>query len=373
MFVFLPFSHLFLESIGLPGTRKGIKSRIIETILLLTLIAVCVIGISFVATSVFDYDNPKRQSILNILGYYLPFLYSCLSILGVILLCWSTPLGFICIFDIISKNLVKSSFIADVNEDMEVAELEKITIEKRIFQLENNLLFSENEKISKQLTLSQNEFDKNKERIEILRKKSKWKTLYINVCFLIIIILMSFLFSFIILTIFKNIIYILFDFIITKFVFDFDENLNKTDYLFSVPILKTTLEILIIMYFMIASLIGFYSIPFFGKILPKLRSTTMDKLILNCALSLILSSALPVSTKLLGLTSFDLLGYFGDYYWHSKNYIIFIYNVCFLFVIVFFFFGKFRESIIKHFHIFYLVIFQQSDLFSARTSFNKKK
>ncbi len=66
LFVFLPFAHFFVESIGLPGYKKGIKSRIIETSLLLFLIALCVIGISFVISSVFDSDNAKSQSFLSI-------------------------------------------------------------------------------------------------------------------------------------------------------------------------------------------------------------------------------------------------------------------------------------------------------------------
>ena len=72
LFVFLPFSHLFIESIGLPGSRKGIKSRVVETTLLLSLIAFCMIGISFVVTAVFDYDNAKRQSFLSMVDLFYP-------------------------------------------------------------------------------------------------------------------------------------------------------------------------------------------------------------------------------------------------------------------------------------------------------------
>lgn len=65
LFIFLPFAHLFVESIGLPGSKRGIKSRIIETTLLLSLIAVCMIGISFVISAIFDSDNAKSQSFLS--------------------------------------------------------------------------------------------------------------------------------------------------------------------------------------------------------------------------------------------------------------------------------------------------------------------
>ncbi len=65
LFMFLPFAHLFVESIGLPGYKKGIKSRIIETSLLLFLISFCMIGISFIVSAVFDSDNAKSQSFLS--------------------------------------------------------------------------------------------------------------------------------------------------------------------------------------------------------------------------------------------------------------------------------------------------------------------
>ena len=69
LFVFLPFAHVFVESIGLPGYKKGIKSRVIETSLILFLIAFCMIGISFVMSAVFDYDNAKSQSVLSMCTY----------------------------------------------------------------------------------------------------------------------------------------------------------------------------------------------------------------------------------------------------------------------------------------------------------------
>ena len=69
LFMFIPFAHLFVESIGLPGYRKGIKSRVIETSILLCLIAICMLGISYVISAVFDSDNAKSKSFLSGLFY----------------------------------------------------------------------------------------------------------------------------------------------------------------------------------------------------------------------------------------------------------------------------------------------------------------
>ncbi len=80
---------------------------------------------------------------------------------------------------------------------------------------------------------------------------------------------------------------------------------------------------------MIASLVGFYNMPFFRRILPKYKSTPMRKIILNCSIFLIFSSALPVSSKILGLTRFDLLGHFGALHWLANVNLILIYNFAF--------------------------------------------
>ncbi len=52
---------------------------------------------------------------------------------------------------------------------------------------------------------------------------------------------------------------------------------------------------------MSASLVGLYSLPILNKIKPNPHSTPMRRIILNCAIYLIFSSALPVSSKILGI------------------------------------------------------------------------
>jgi hypothetical protein len=55
----------------------------------------------------------------------------------------------------------------------------------------------------------------------------------------------------------------------------------------------------------------------------------MTHLILNCALYVILSSALPLLVKVLGITNFDLLGNFGRIRWLGNYFIIFGVNIVF--------------------------------------------
>ncbi|MEE6471346.1 hypothetical protein FKM82_009246, partial [Ascaphus truei] len=80
---------------------------------------------------------------------------------------------------------------------------------------------------------------------------------------------------------------------------------------------------------MAASVVGFYSSPFFMSLLPQKHDTTMTKIIGNCVSLLVLSSALPVFSRTLGITRFDLLGDFGRFNWLGNFYLIFLYNMLF--------------------------------------------
>uniref|UniRef100_A0A8C9IWC1 Limb development membrane protein 1 n=1 Tax=Piliocolobus tephrosceles TaxID=591936 RepID=A0A8C9IWC1_9PRIM len=66
------------------------------------------------------------------------------------------------------------------------------------------------------------------------------------------------------------------------------------------------LEIILIFYLMVSSVVGFYSLRFFGNFTPKKDDTTMTKIIGNCVSILVLSSALPVMSRTLGLHKLHL-------------------------------------------------------------------
>lgn len=125
---------------------------------------------------------------------------------------------------------------------------------------------------------------------------------------------------------------------------DIDTN-SSISSAYKIGIVQTSFEIALIVYFIIASLIGFYTTPVFKKILPKYKSTPMDKIILNCIFFLTFSSALPVSSKILGLTRFDLLGHFGDLHWLSNVHIILVYNFSFTIATVICLITKFTATV----------------------------
>jgi hypothetical protein len=198
LFMFLPFAHLFAESIGLPGYKKGIKSRVLETSLLLLLIVICVIGISFVISSVFDSDNAASHSFFNISDYHLPFLYSCISFIGVLFLLICTPLGFAHLFKVVSNLIMKSTFRVDLKEDIEMYEFEENCIQCKIDDLNKrrvdgrstnrnelvtNLIQKEEQLKSFNQMLSQVRASKK----EIVNK-SKRSTIFRNLCYPFIMI-----------------------------------------------------------------------------------------------------------------------------------------------------------------------------------------
>ncbi|KAI5698843.1 hypothetical protein M8J75_012646 [Diaphorina citri] len=64
--------------------------------------------------------------------HYLPFLYSCLSFVGVHMLLVCTPFGVIKLFEVMSDVLVKPGFLRDLNEEFWVALLEENCVSRRL-------------------------------------------------------------------------------------------------------------------------------------------------------------------------------------------------------------------------------------------------
>lgn len=94
--------------------------------------------------------------------------------------------------------------------------------------------------------------------------------------------------------------------------------------------LGAVVEVLLILYLVAASLVGCYSLPLMKKMKPVYGDTPMVHLIGNCALLLVLASALPLLATTLGLTNFDLLGDYGRVGWLGNFWIVLSYNMLFV-------------------------------------------
>ena len=89
------------------------------------------------------------------------------------------------------------------------------------------------------------------------------------------------------------------------------------------------LEIVLIAYFLLTSLVGFYSLPALHRLRPAPGDTSIPALIANCAVVLVISSALPLLMRTLGITNFDLLGHYGKVRWLGDFNVVLFYNVVF--------------------------------------------
>ncbi|NXG40326.1 LMBRL protein, partial [Dromaius novaehollandiae] len=89
------------------------------------------------------------------------------------------------------------------------------------------------------------------------------------------------------------------------------------------------LQVVLVLYLVLCSVVGFYSSPLFARLLPRRQDTPLPQIIGNCVSLLVLSSALPVFSRMLGITRFDLLGPFGHVGWLGNFYLVLLYNLAF--------------------------------------------
>ncbi|XP_045435766.1 limb region 1 protein homolog isoform X8 [Pipistrellus kuhlii] len=278
LFVLMPFAFFFLESEGFAGLKKGLRARILETLVMLLLLALLILGMVWVASALVDKDAASRESLYDLWEFYLPYLYSCVSLMGCLLLLLCTPVGLSRMFAIMGQLLVKPAILEDLDEQMYIVALEEEALQRRLIGLSSSVDYNvmeleqelENVKIFKT-------------KLERRKKASAWE---------------------------RNLVYL-----------------------------------------MVSSVVGFYSLRFFGDFIPKKDDTTMTKIIGNCVSLLVLSSALPVMSRTLGITRFDLLGDFGRFNWLGNFYIVLSYNLLFAVVTTLCLVRKFtsavREELLK--------------------------
>ncbi|NWS65175.1 LMBRL protein, partial [Chunga burmeisteri] len=152
----MPFAYFFTESEGFAGSKKvggpvgvphpvppipgspltplpqGIMARVYETSVVLLLLTLLVLGMVWVASAIVGNDVASRQSLYDLWEYYLPYLYSCISLFGVLLLLLCTPFGLSTIFTVTGKLLVKPRLLEDLDEQLSCTRLEEAAVSRRI-------------------------------------------------------------------------------------------------------------------------------------------------------------------------------------------------------------------------------------------------
>ncbi|NWI21289.1 LMBRL protein, partial [Crypturellus soui] len=128
----MPFAYFFTESEGFAGSKKGIMARVYETSVVLLLLTLLVLGMVWVALALADQDAASRESLHALWQGYLPYLYSCLSLLGVLLLLLCTPFGLSTMFTVTGKLLVKPRLLEALDEQLSCTRFEEASVSRRI-------------------------------------------------------------------------------------------------------------------------------------------------------------------------------------------------------------------------------------------------
>ncbi|XP_070536228.1 protein LMBR1L-like [Ptychodera flava] len=321
MFILIPFAYFLTESEGFAGSKKGIKARIYETVVVLLLLGMLVFGFTVVLSALLDANKLSQESISDFWDFYLPYLYSCISLFGVLMLLISTPLGFTRLFSVIGQLVVKPQFMQDLDDELHSAKFEEDDITRKLQdQTDGTLQQNGQNDLRKRLK------EVRKERKE-LERKQKASPLQRNVVYPLVWLFLFILTAISLFMVGLNIFRLLLGY--GSLPGGVSEVALGKASLSSLGSVGAAIEVALILYVMSASLVGFYSVPWFRGLSPKHKDTAMTKIIANSTVLLILSSALPLLSRSIGITTFDLLGDFGRIDWLSNFYIVFGYNAAF--------------------------------------------
>ena len=323
LFLLLPFAYLFCESEGFTGARRGLVNRAKETLVTLLLLSVVVCGSMYILAALIDRDQHTIDTLVNMYSYYLPFLYSCVSFLGVLLLLVCTPLGFVKLFTLVAELVTRQQFLSDLTEEYQLALLEEAATKKKVemsngkyngkMSLANGhhdreyLELQHGEAVARRLVI-----ERDRARGVVLRRLG-WPAAMLSLMSLTGISLYL---------VATNMLLLLAGW---RSLPSSQVTLDLgTSSLTNLGVLGVVIEVLIIAYFLLSSIVGLYSLRPLLKILPVkrcclkskisiyqntpsenliFRDTSMTHLIYNCALYVILSSALPLLVKVLGKAS----------------------------------------------------------------------
>uniref|UniRef100_UPI00358EEB3C protein LMBR1L-like isoform X1 n=3 Tax=Myxine glutinosa TaxID=7769 RepID=UPI00358EEB3C len=315
----MPFAYFFMESEGFHGSRKGIVARLYETFVVLFLLALLVLGMVWVALALIDGDAASRQSLSDFWTYYLPYLYSFFSLFGVLLLLLCTPFGLARMFTITGQLLVKPRLLEDLDDQINTQRMQENVLVRQLNGVVNCSPAHRQE-------LQENLMSIREERIKMEKRKkaSPWQR---NLGYpLVMLLLLAFTGISVLIVCFHILELLIDETAMPKTAQELGLGKHSLSVLGS---FGAALEVLLIFYLIISSCVGFYSLPVFRPLLPKRQDTQMTKIIYNCVSLLILSSALPILSRTIGFTNFDLMGNFGTYNWLGNFYIVLSYNLLF--------------------------------------------
>ncbi|KPP58009.1 protein LMBR1L-like [Scleropages formosus] len=320
--VLMPFAYFFTESVGFVGSKKGVMARVYETAVVLLLLTLLVLGIVWVATALLYHDT-ARESLYDLWEYYLPYLYSCISLFGVLLLLLCTPFGLSRMFSVTGSLLVKPRLLEDVEDTVDCAVFEEAALSRKISS-ECCALVGRCSEVARALLETVLKALSAFVLSEMRKRASPWQR---NLGYPLAMLLLLALTVVCVLMVSFHVLELLFD--ESAMPRGMEDPLLGAASFSMFGSLGAAVQVVLILYLMVSSVVGFYSSPLFAGLLPHSQDTNLTQIIGNCISLLVLSSALPVFSRTLGITRFDLLGDFGRYNWLGNFKIVFLYNMLF--------------------------------------------
>nr|CAD7400583.1 unnamed protein product [Timema cristinae] len=338
LFMLLPFAYFFTESEGFTGYRKCLMARVYETTVVLVLLSILVLGMTYIMSALIDKDKSSIQTLLifrksKIQMYCLYFSVHAVGVCAVVL----------------GQFLVKPQFLRDVNEEFYVARLEEDCVRRRLTlarttgrtylspppmspppsamscdDLDSTVMGLQNGALQSGLGDALSRVER---RRRILDKQRHTSSVQRNIVYPLAMLLLLILTGGTVFMVAQNTVLLLVG--IKALPLSTKQFTLGIASLSKLGLFGATLEIILIFYLMTTSSIGLYTLPFLSGVRPKARLTSLTHVIVNCGLVLILSSALPLLSRILGITNFDLLGDFGRIEWLGNFKIVLLYNLVF--------------------------------------------
>ncbi|XP_063680449.1 limb region 1 protein homolog [Bolinopsis microptera] len=331
LFVLLPFSFFFLESEGFTGSR-GIVARIKETFTVLVLLSLVTAGCSLLITRLIGTDTAPltltlvlstvfSEKIVKSPWFMYSYMYSMTSLLGVAVLLVCTPLGLARIFSVIGAIVMKPQLSTSLDEQINMLDLEKEWIERN---LRVNGLTEETLKVRRNRVL---QIEDSLENLQKRKAMSPWRRNSLYPC---VLLLLLFITGLSISMVVFNILKLLLGYGPLPGIDEsFDKEFLDAKYDSYMGSLGALIEIGLVGYILVASLVGFYTTEKFRWLIPRQKKTPVTTIIVNCVVVLVMSCSVPLLSAILGLTRFDLLGHYRTVEWLKNVHVIFIYNVTF--------------------------------------------
>ncbi|KAA8591059.1 hypothetical protein FQN60_002002 [Etheostoma spectabile] len=310
----MPFAYFFTESEGFAGSRKGVMARVYEAVVLLLLLALLVLGIVWVASALL-HDNIARKSLYDLWEYYLPYLYSGISLFGVLLLLLCTPFGLSRMFSVTGSLLVKPRLLEDVEDILSCTTFEEDSLSRKLNCGSKTSCWV---KLNMERMKKEYQIVRSKRiALEMRRKASPWQR---NLGYPLAMLVLLALTVMCVLMVCFNVLELLLDETAMPRGME-DPHLGMASFSMfgSLGAAVQVVLILVILkinfsYLMVSSVVGFYSSPLFTGLLPRAQDTNLTQ---------------QLEHSIERITRFDLLGDFGRYNWLGNFYIVFLYNMLF--------------------------------------------